>query len=108
MHKAYNDRLPAVLSNGISKKHDIRARDSLLVPRFNRRYMKDSVAYRGSVLWNMLTSKYIDLVDEAQPRKLVKKLKCSNVFNDFNFNVTSAALPLALNEKTRRFFIYLM
>ena len=46
MHKAYNGILPTSLINGIAKKHDlsysIRARDSLLVPRFNTRFMKDS------------------------------------------------------------------
>ena len=46
MHKAYNGRLPSTLTNCIAKKrnlsYSIRARDSLLVPRFNTRFMKDS------------------------------------------------------------------
>ena len=50
MHKAYNGRLPINVSNCIAKKrnlsYSIRARDSLLVPHFNTRFMKDSVAYR--------------------------------------------------------------
>ena len=56
MHKAYNGRLPSTLANCIAKKrnlsYSIRARDSLLVPRFNTRFIKDSDAYRGTVLWN--------------------------------------------------------
>ena len=65
MHEAYNGRLPSTLNYCIAKRRDlsysIRARDSLLVPRFNTRFMKDSITYRGTVLWNMLTSKYTDL-----------------------------------------------
>ena len=68
MHKAYNGRLPSTL-NCIAKKrnlsYSIRARDSLLVPRFNTRFMKDSVAYRGTVLWNMLSPRYTDLADTS-------------------------------------------
>ena len=69
MHKAYNRRLPSTLINGIRKKRDlsysIRARNSLPVPRFNTRFVKDSVAYRGTVLRNMLSSKYTDLADTS-------------------------------------------
>ena len=76
MNKAYNGRLPSILTNCIAKKrslsHSIRARDSLLVPRFNTRFMKDSVAYRGIVLWNMLSSRYSDLADTSLCN-LVKK-----------------------------------
>ena len=45
MHKAYNGRLPI---NCIAKKrnlsYSIRACDSLPIPHFNIRFMKDSVA----------------------------------------------------------------
>ena len=70
--------------------YSIRARDSLLVPRFNTRFMKDSVAYRGSVLWNMLTSKYTDLVDTSH-YNLAKKLKTSELFKAVKFNELSAS-----------------
>ena len=93
MHKAYNGRLPSTLNNCIAKKRDlpysIRARDSLLVPRFNTCFMKDSVTYRGTVLWNMLTSKYTDLADTSHCN-LAKKLKSSELFKAAKFNVLSA------------------
>ena len=43
MHNAYNGRLPSTLINCIVKKRDLsyRERDSLLVPRFNSRFMKE-------------------------------------------------------------------
>ena len=52
--------------------------------------MKDSVAYRDSVLWNMLTSKYTDLVDISH-YNLAKKLKTSELFKAVKFNVLSAS-----------------
>ena len=94
MHKAYNGRLPSTLTNCIAKKrnlsYSIRARDSLLVPRFSTRFMKGSVAYRGTVLWNMLSSRYTDLADTSLCN-LVKKLKTSDLFKAAKFNVLSAS-----------------
>ena len=68
----------------------IRVRDSLLVPRFKTRFMNDSVAYRGSVLWNMLTSKYTDLVDTSN-YNLDKKLNTLELFKAVKFNKLSAS-----------------
>ena len=94
MHKACNGRLPSTLTNCIAKKrnlsYSIRACDSLLVPRFNTRLMKGSVAYRGTVLWNMLSSRYTDLADTSLCN-LVKKLKTSDLFKAAKFNVLSAS-----------------
>ena len=52
--------------------------------------MKDSVAYRGTVLWNILSSKYTDLA-ETSHCNLVKKLKTSDLFKAANVNVLSAS-----------------
>ena len=60
IRKAFHDRLPVTLIDLISKKRatnsSTRTCASLIVPRFNTRYMKDSVAFRGSVLWNAVTN----------------------------------------------------
>ena len=52
--------------------------------------MKDSVAYRGTVLWNMLCSRYTDLADTSLCN-LVKKLKTSDFFKTAKFNVLAAS-----------------
>ena len=70
--------------------YSIRAREPLLGPRFNTRFIKDSVAYRGTVLWNMLSSRYTDLAD-TNLCNLVKKLKTSDLFKAAKFNVLSAS-----------------
>ena len=59
-HKAYHDRLPDTLIDLILKKwatnYSTKTCASLNVPRFNTRYMKDSVAFRSSVLWTAVTN----------------------------------------------------
>ena len=65
-------------------------RDSLLVPRFNTRFMKDSVAYRGTVLWNMLSSKYTDLADTSH-YNLTKRIKTSDLFKAAKLDVSSVS-----------------
>ena len=52
--------------------------------------MKHSVAYRGTVLWNMLSSRYTNLADTSLCT-LVKKLKTSDLLNATKFNVLSAS-----------------
>ena len=51
--------------------------------------MKDSVAYRGTVLWNLVSSRYTDLADTSLCI-CVKKLKTSDLFKAAKFNVLSA------------------
>ena len=78
-HKAYHDRLPDTLIDLILKKRAInystRTSASLTVPRFNTRYMKDSVAFRGSVLWNAVTNSCSTLTRNISYRDLILKLK---------------------------------
>ena len=95
VQNAYNDTLPTILSKCIIVKRDhkisTRARESLIVPRSNTRYMKDSLAYRGSVLWNTLATKHKDLANVTRRKDLVHMLKTSDVFIDFNFKVLSVS-----------------
>ena len=79
MHKAYNERLPNILSDSIIKKwvssYSTRVHDSLLVPRFSSRYMEYSVAYRGSILSNTVINKHNELANRTQYSDLRWKLK---------------------------------
>ena len=56
--KAHNDSLPELLSNNIyierCNGYSLRGGDCLSVPRFETRFMKDSLAYRGTILWNTI------------------------------------------------------
>ena len=56
--KAHSDSLPELLSNNIYiERHNgysLQGGDCLSVPRFETRFMKDSLAYRGTILWNTI------------------------------------------------------
>ena len=56
--KAHNNSLPELLSNNIyierRNGYLLRGGDCLSVPRFETRFMKESLAYRGTVLWNTI------------------------------------------------------
>ena len=56
-YKSYNDILRGCLSNSIFRKRDScyasRGQDVILISRCISRLMKDSLAYRGTVLWNL-------------------------------------------------------
>ena len=73
-YKGHNYELPSLLSEGICTRrrntYSLRGKDSLVVPRFETRYMKDSLAHRGSVLWNMVSFKEHDF---PQLSKKIKK-----------------------------------
>ena len=94
-HKAFHDRLPFTLIDLISNKrathYSTRTCASLIVPRFKTRYMKDSVAFRGSVLWNAVTNNCSALTKNVPYRDLRLKLKSLVNFNEFSFKITSAS-----------------
>ena len=52
--------------------------------------MQDSIAYRGALLWNSVAATDKNLVD-ARTEDLTKKLKSSNMFKDFSYDVTSVS-----------------
>ena len=84
-HKAFHDKLPVTLIDLISKKratnYSTRTRAYLIAPRFNTRYMKDSVAFRGSVLWNAVTNNCSALTKNVPYRNL--RLKLNSLVNPF-------------------------
>ena len=53
--------------------------------------MKDSVAFRGSVLWNAVTNNCSALTKNVPYRDLMLKFKSLVNFNEFSFKITSAS-----------------
>jgi len=92
--KAQNDGLLELLSNNIyierRNRYSLRGRECLSVPRFETRFMKDSLAYRGTVLWNTIC------LSENRIGHLSKKdrnlIRTEDYFKDFKFDTTSAKL----------------
>ena len=52
--------------------------------------MKDSLAYRGSILWNTVNFNEHG-VSQVKLRELKQRLKTKYYFKDFKFNVVSAS-----------------
>ena len=93
MHKGYHFNLPKISSHIIVKRecnYSSQASNKLDVPRFNTRYMKDSIKYRGAVLWNAMTAKHRNLAQSFSFGALNKKLNNFLAFRDFHFSITSA------------------
>ena len=93
MHKGYHFNLLQISSHIIVKRecnYSSRASNKLDVPRFNIRYMKDSIKYRGVVLWNAMTAKHTDIAQSSSFGSLKKKLNNLVAFRDFHFSITSA------------------
>jgi hypothetical protein len=80
------------MSKGIVKKrcsgYSLRGLGALIIPRFNTRYMKDSVEYRGSVLWNFVHYNEQG-VEHHQLKYLKEQLRLSSYFIDFKDAVQS-------------------
>lgn len=49
-----------------SNDHALRGDDSLLVPRSKTRYMKDPLAYRGTILWNTVCLNEPEILTQKQ------------------------------------------
>ena len=111
-HKAFGYRLPVTLIDLISKKmatnYSTRTCAFLIVPCFNTCYMKDYVAFRGSVLWNALNNNCSALPKNFPYRDLKLKLKCLVKFNEFSFKITSTSTCNFREVKKNGFYILKM
>ena len=94
MHNAYNDRLPVPLSDNIVTKrnteYSLRRSVNIAVPRFQSRYLEQSVSYRGAILWNAIASRHPDLT-RTERWTLDSRLNKIKVLTDFSFKATSAS-----------------
>jgi len=93
-HKGHNDELPELLSKSICTRrrnpYSLRGKDSLLVPRFETRYMKDSLAHRGSVLWNLVSFKEHD-ISYLSRKDRYQRIKTRDYVKEFKFDTVTAS-----------------
>ena len=64
-------------------KHDLRHQHRVSVQRFESYYMKNSISYRGSIVWNLLEPSAVSARDYA------KRAKKSHALRILNFNEES-------------------
>ena len=107
-YKGYSATIPDSLSENIlkcrSNGYSLRWRDLLTVFRFQTRYVKDSLKYRGAVLWNTICY-YEQEVGHSSLNNL-KKINAYSLETTLrNSNLTY--FPLLLLAYTYRLFFYL-
>ena len=90
--KAHNNILPELLSNNIyiekRNGYSLRGGDCLSVPRFETRLMKDSLAYRGTVLWNTIYPNENGISHLSNKDRNLIRTRA--YFKDFKFDTISA------------------
>ena len=64
-------------------KYDLRQQHHVSVQCFETYYMKNSISYRGSIVWNLLE------LSAVSARDYGKRVKKSNALRNLNFNEES-------------------
>ena len=87
--------LPELLSNNIYMYierrggYSLRGGECLSVPRLETRFMKDSLVYRGTVLWNTICLNENGILHlRSKDQSLIRT---KDYFKDFKFDTTSAS-----------------
>jgi hypothetical protein len=87
-YKVYSNITPASMSHIIEKtanKYKLRNAHKVKVPRFNTYYMKSSVTYRSSVIWNVILTEFKHLetnintfIKKCKEKKILRGCLCKN------------------------------
>ena len=94
-YRAHSESLPDIMYENIGRKrvsaYFTRDHNCLLVPRYESRYMKDSVSYRGASLWNFVNYNDKEASATLNFNQLRKRVSSEDYFIDFKFECTSAS-----------------
>jgi hypothetical protein len=95
-YNANNDILPDSLSKSIFRNREssysLCGQNVALIPRYNSRLMRDSLAFRGSALWNLVNCN--DKIDNLNFKEIKRLLITKEYFKTFS---STAQLPPYLN-----------
>ena len=84
----------------------VREQNRLLVPRYESRYMKDSLSYRGASLWNFVNYNDKEASATLNFNQLRKCVSAEDYFIDFKFECSSASACYKM--QTTEFYILLI
>ena len=79
--------MPAMISALVvwrKSLYNLRGRNKAVVPRFTTYFMKNSIYYRGSVLWNCV-SDYFN--DSCNFKRFYLKAKSNPIFKEIKFSI---------------------
>ena len=84
----------------------VREQNRLLVPRYESRYMKDSLSYRGASLWNFVNYNDKEASATLNFNQLRKRVSAEDYFIDFKFECSSASACYKM--QTTEYYILLI
>ena len=80
-----------------------RMKNGLIAPNFASKYGKNSIAYRGAVLWNAIGRSKCSILDSTDMKSFLKNVVKCYAFDDFNFNVLA---PQIINNRSENFIYF--
>ena len=93
-YRAHSESLPDIMYENIGQNRDstyfVREQNRLLVPRYESRYMEDSLSFRGASLWNFVNYNDKEASATLNFNQLRKRVSAEDYFIDFKFECTSA------------------
>ena len=93
-YNIFNNKTPASISDiAVWRKnnYNLRGRIKDVAPRFNSYYMKNSISYRGAVLWNIASIFY-----SINFKQFCSKVKRDNVIKELDVNSLSIQTQLKI------------
>ena len=105
-YKGYYGMLPHALAEQLiihSNRSVSRTKHGLIAPKFASNYDKNSIAYRGAVLWKAIGRSNGSILGCTDMRSLLKKVVKYCSFSDFNFNVLA---PQTINNRSENFLYF--
>ena len=97
------DSTPASMDHILIKNdrmYNLRSRNKVVVPRFNSYFMKNSIAHRASIVWNLLTP---ILPDDYNVKKFISMVNKSKALFNLDFSSES---PQTTSHNNDNFIYY--
>ena len=106
-HSVFIGEAPAALSYLTNKPrtaYNFRRSNNVIVPRFNSKFLKNSISYRGAILWNAVSTPFM-----GQFTDFYRKVKKEFYFKELHFSAQSAqSLPRHYQDfnTRKKWFLY--
>ena len=89
-YKIFHDCTPPSMGHILTRKtspiHHLRTANTVTVPRFNTYFMKNSIAFRSSIVWNLLTP---DLAKTSSSKNYTRMASKSDKLRNLDFQAES-------------------
>lgn len=103
-YKIFHDCTPPSMGHILTKKtspiHHQRTANTVTVPRFNTYFMKNSMAFRSSIVWNLLTP---DLAKTSNSKNYTRMASKSDKLRNLDFQAES---PQTMFHNNDNDFLY--